>query len=57
MREADAQGKPITAHVTHLLVHASLHLLGFDHINPADAHRMEKLEVEILGNLGVPDPY
>ena len=57
VREADAQGKPITAHVTHLLVHASLHLLGFDHINPADAHRMEKLEVEILGNLGVPDPY
>lgn len=56
-REAAAQGKPMTAHVTHLLVHGTLHLLGFDHENEPDAALMEGLETEILGNLGLPDPY
>lgn len=56
-REAAAQAKPITAHVTHLLVHGTLHLLGFDHENAADAALMEGLEVEILGKLGLSDPY
>lgn len=56
-READEQGKPFDAHVAHLLVHATLHLLGFDHIRPADALLMERIEVEILASLGLPDPY
>ncbi|MEL7092928.1 MAG: rRNA maturation RNase YbeY [Pseudomonadota bacterium] len=56
-READDQGKPFDHHVTHLLVHGLLHLLGYDHIDPRDAARMEALEVKILGNLGIPDPY
>ncbi len=56
-REAAEQGKPFVAHVTHLLVHGTLHLLGYDHIRDRDATRMEALEVEILGKLGVPDPY
>lgn len=56
-REAAEQGKPLTDHVTHLLVHGLLHLLGYDHIRDGDAARMEALEVKILGKLGVPDPY
>lgn len=56
-REAEAQGKPMVDHVTHLVVHAVLHLLGYDHIDPADAARMEGLEVRILASLGVSDPY
>ena len=55
--EALAQSKPFDVHVTHLLVHGILHLLGFDHENDADAQLMERLEVEILDTLGVPDPY
>lgn len=55
--EAAAQSKPFEAHVTHLLVHGILHLLGFDHENEADAQLMERFEVEILDTLGVPDPY
>ncbi|MEL7131293.1 MAG: rRNA maturation RNase YbeY [Pseudomonadota bacterium] len=56
-REAAQQGKPMSAHVTHLLIHGTLHLLGYDHIRDLDATRMEALEVEILGKLGLPDPY
>jgi len=56
-REAQEQGKTLADHVTHLLVHGCLHLLGFDHIRPADAELMERLEVEILAKLGVADPY
>ncbi|NBC88625.1 MAG: rRNA maturation RNase YbeY [Alphaproteobacteria bacterium] len=56
-REAAAAGRPISAHATHLVVHAILHLLGYDHIFDQDADLMERLEVEILSTLGVPDPY
>lgn len=56
-READAAGKAISDHVSHLLVHATLHLLGYDHIDDKDAALMEGLEVEILGKLGITDPY
>jgi probable rRNA maturation factor len=56
-REALEQEKTFEAHVTHLLVHATLHLLGHDHQNDAEAAEMERLEVEILGKLGIADPY
>ena len=55
--EAEMAGKPLTAHTTHLIVHGTLHLLGFDHERDLDATLMEQLEVEILGKLGVADPY
>jgi probable rRNA maturation factor len=56
-REAAAQGKDLRAHVTHLLVHGTLHLLGYDHVRDGDAHLMEGLEVRILDGLGLADPY
>ena len=55
--EAEAQGKPMAGHVTHLVVHGVLHLLGYDHIEDEDAALMEELEVRILASLGVSDPY
>ncbi len=55
--EAEAAGKPVEAHVSHLIVHGVLHLLGYDHIHDEDAALMERIEVEILGELGIPDPY
>ena len=56
-REAAQAGTPIDHHVTHLIVHATLHLLGFDHVRDADATLMEGFETEILGKLDIPDPY
>ncbi|MCH2077835.1 MAG: rRNA maturation RNase YbeY [Rhodobacteraceae bacterium] len=56
-REAAEQGKSFEDHVTHLIVHGTLHLLGYDHETERDAALMEALEVEILGNLGLGDPY
>lgn len=56
-RECREQGKLATNHWAHLLVHGSLHLLGFDHINEQDALVMEDLEVTILKQLGFSDPY
>lgn len=56
-REAHDSGKPLQDHVTHLVVHGVLHLLGYDHVRDPDATLMEATEVEILGKLGVPDPY
>lgn len=55
--EAAQAGKPMADHVTHLLVHGMLHLLGYDHIRDLDATLMERTEVEILGKLGLDDPY
>ncbi|PIE09890.1 MAG: rRNA maturation RNase YbeY [Rhodobacterales bacterium] len=56
-REALEQSKPFPDHVTHLIVHGVLHLLGYDHIRDKDATLMEGIEVAILGKLGLPDPY
>ncbi|TDK50598.1 rRNA maturation RNase YbeY [Antarcticimicrobium luteum] len=56
-REAEAQGKSLADHACHLIVHGLLHLLGYDHIRDPDATLMEALEVEILGRLGLDDPY
>ncbi len=55
--EARAAGRAMEDHVLHLLVHATLHLLGYDHIHEEDAALMEGLEVEILAMMGVADPY
>lgn len=57
LKEAQDQNKPFDQHVTHLLVHGILHLLGYDHIRDADATLMERIETEILGKMGIPDPY
>ena len=56
-REAKAEGKSLLHHATHLAVHGTLHLLGYDHVRIRDARKMEKLETEILGVLKIPDPY
>lgn len=55
--EAETQGKPFAHHVQHLLVHATLHLLGYDHETDPDAQVMEDTERAILDTLGIPDPY
>ncbi|HXQ42859.1 MAG TPA: rRNA maturation RNase YbeY [Candidatus Udaeobacter sp.] len=55
--EAEAQGKSLADHVSHLVVHGVLHLMGHDHVGAADARRMERLEGEILADLGIGDPY
>ncbi len=56
-REAKRQKKPARHHFTHLVVHGVLHLLGYDHVTPRKAARMEKLEKKILQSLGIADPY
>ncbi len=55
--EAKSEGKTLADHVSHLVVHGMLHLLGRDHRTAAQAGRMEKLETKILAGLGVADPY
>jgi len=56
-REARQQRKPLAAHYAHLLVHGTLHAQGWDHERAADARAMQAREIEILGQLGWPDPY
>lgn len=56
-REALDEGRPLAHHVTHLLVHGLLHLVGHDHEEEAEAEAMERLETAILADLGIPDPY
>ena len=55
--EAAEAGKPMADHVTHLVVHGLLHLLGYDHVRDGDAAVMEALEIAILARLGLSDPY
>jgi probable rRNA maturation factor len=55
--EADQAGIPLSDHVSHLVVHGVLHLLGFDHLDDAEADKMEDLEREALASLGIADPY
>ncbi|MBZ0161735.1 MAG: rRNA maturation RNase YbeY [Notoacmeibacter sp.] len=56
-REAALESKPFEHHLTHLIVHGFLHLLGYDHETDDDAEVMEGLERRILTALGIPDPY
>ena len=56
-REAAEQGKPAHHHWAHLTIHGTLHLLGYDHVEDAEAEAMEALEKRILAKLGIDDPY
>lgn len=56
-QEAAEQRKPVEAHWAHMIVHGSLHLLGYDHEIEAQAQQMEALEIAILAGCGYPDPY
>jgi probable rRNA maturation factor len=55
--EAAAKAVPLETHATHLLVHGTLHLLGYDHLTDEEAAEMEAREVRALARLGIADPY
>ena len=55
--EAAAAGRPLAHHLAHLVVHGTLHCLGYDHVADAAAAEMEALERRILARLAIPDPY
>ncbi len=55
--EARAQGKSFVNHSKHMILHGFLHLLGYDHVKPREARLMEGMEIAILCDLGIPNPY
>jgi probable rRNA maturation factor len=57
LREAEERNVTIDAHATHLIVHGTLHLLGYDHMNEGEAEAMEALEQAIMASLGLHNPY
>lgn len=57
LAESVRDGKPLDHHVVHLAIHATLHLIGHDHEDEAEAIQMEAAEVKLLAGLGIPDPY
>ena len=56
-REAEEQGKTLESHWAHMVIHGTLHLLGYDHIEETDAEAMEGLEIKLLTDLGYANPY
>lgn len=56
-QEAQQQNKPEENHWAHMVIHGTLHLLGYDHVTDEEATIMERLEREILATLAIPDPY
>jgi probable rRNA maturation factor len=56
-REAQQQQKPLQHHWAHMIVHGTLHLLGYDHLSEQQAEEMEAMEVEVLSGFGIPNPY
>lgn len=56
-QEARAQRKDFLCHAAHLTIHGTLHALGYDHVRARDAKHMEALEVKILAEMGISDPY
>ena len=56
-REAAEKGVSVEEHATHLLVHGTLHLLGYDHMGDDEAEAMEEIERQALATLGIADPY
>ena len=55
--EAAEKGISVEAHATHLIVHGTLHLLGYDHLEDHEGEAMEAIEIDALKSLGLPDPY
>ncbi|MEY2666315.1 MAG: hypothetical protein RLZZ384_486 [Pseudomonadota bacterium] len=56
-REAQEQNKPLMAHWAHIIIHGTLHLLGYDHIDDSDAQEMEEKEIALLKTLSISNPY
>jgi probable rRNA maturation factor len=57
IHEAEQQQKSLDAHWAHLVIHGTLHLLGYDHLDEIQAQQMEQLEIQALHHLGYPNPY
>lgn len=56
-QEAQAQNKLLMNHYAHMVIHGTLHLMGYDHIDEQEAEEMEQLERQLLATLHIPDPY
>ena len=57
LKESRIQNKSFEAHLAHLLIHGTLHLQGYDHLEEKEAQKMEKLETKLMKSLGYDDPY
>ena len=57
LQEAQEQGKALSSHLAHLVIHGTLHLCGLDHQTEKETQRMESLESDLMHRLGFPNPY